>query len=54
MLKICHIYAQDMPDICLIHAQDMPKARPRLDHRAGIQFWGVLNVSLRASGAQLG
>ena len=26
-------------------------ARPRLDRQARIQFWGVLNVSLRAFGA---
>ena len=28
-------------------------ARPRLDRQARIQFWGVLNVSLYAYGAQL-
>ena len=28
-------------------------ARPRLDRRARIQFWGVLNISLCAHGAQL-
>ena len=28
-------------------------ARPRLDRQARIQFWGVLNVSLCAYGAQL-
>ena len=52
--KICPRYAQYMQMICPRYAQEMPKAWPRLDHRARIQFWGVLNVSLCASGAQLG